>query len=68
MTGLLTIQEFCSRYGCGRTRAYALLADKKVGGRRFGNRTLIERESAEAWAASLPKWAPTRAALSTESA
>ena len=68
MSGLLTVQEFCSRFGCGRTRAFELLAEGKITARRFGARTLIERQSAEAWAASLPKWSPKEASAQRQSA
>lgn len=62
MSGLISISKFCTEYSVGRTRAFALLAEKKLVARRFGARTLIEQESARAWAASLPKWESTRVA------
>jgi hypothetical protein len=52
----MTVDRFCDEYGCGRTRAFQLLRQRKLRGRKFGARTLIERPSAEEWAASLPKW------------
>ena len=57
---LLTVQQFCERYGAGRTRCFALLASGQIEAKRFGARTLIVAESARRWAASLPKWQSTR--------
>jgi hypothetical protein len=58
--GLLTIPEFGRLYGPRTTKTFALLNTGAIEGRRFGARTYITRESAERWAASLPKWTPTK--------
>jgi hypothetical protein len=60
--GLLTISEFGRLYGPKTTKTFALLNAGAIEGRRFGARTYITRESAERWAASLPKWTPTKPA------
>lgn len=52
----LPVREFCARYGVGRTTAYALLQSGSIEAVRVGARTLIDAESAEAWAASLPRF------------
>ena len=53
---LLSVREFCERYGIGRTRAYSLLHTGAVQAVKVGASTRIPVESAEAWAASLPAW------------
>ncbi len=58
MKRLLTIREFGSNYGVGRTSIYELLAAGKLTAVKNGVRTLITGESAEAWAASLPRFTP----------
>lgn len=61
-TRFLPVSEFCARYGVGRTSAYALLQSGKIQAVRAGARTLIDAESAEAWAASLPRFKSNAAA------
>jgi excisionase family DNA binding protein len=50
----LSIDEFCSRYGVGRTTAYQEIAARRLRAVKVGRRTLITRDAAEAWLASLP--------------
>ena len=56
MKRLLSIRAFCDAYGVGRTRTYDLIAAGKLQAVKNGPRTMIEAESAEAWAASLPRF------------
>ncbi|MEQ1706877.1 MAG: helix-turn-helix domain-containing protein [Terricaulis sp.] len=56
MTRLLTVKQFCAAYGMGRTRLYDLIAAGKIEAVKDGPKTLIPVESAEAWAASLPRF------------
>jgi hypothetical protein len=60
LLGFLTVAEFRKIYGPGTTKTFQLLATGELVGRKFGARTLIERASAEAWAARLPTWRSTR--------
>ena len=50
---MLSVNEFCRVYKIGRTFAYELLANGKLSAVKANRRTLIPREAAEAWAASL---------------
>ena len=56
MKRLLSIRSFCDAYGVGRTRTYDLIAAGKLRAVKNGPRTMIDVESAEAWAASLPRF------------
>jgi len=56
MKRFISIRDFCSAYGCGRTRTYDLIAAGKLQAVKNGPRTMIDVESAEAWAASLPSF------------
>ena len=56
MPRLYTVKQFCAAYGCGRTRCYDLIAAGKIEAVKDGPKTLIPVESAEAWAASLPRF------------
>jgi hypothetical protein len=58
MKRLISIRDFCSAYGCGRTRTYDLIAAGKLQAVKNGPRTMIDAESAEQWAASLPRFRP----------
>ncbi|HCK83100.1 MAG TPA: excisionase [Hyphomonadaceae bacterium] len=51
----LTIREFCTAYGVGRTRAYALINQGAVEAVKIDASTRITGASAEAWAATLPR-------------
>jgi excisionase family DNA binding protein len=50
----LSINEFCNRYAIGRTTTYREIAAGRLRAVKAGRRTLIPRESAEAWLAALP--------------
>ncbi len=54
----LTVKEFCRRYGVGVTTTYKLLGEGAIMAVRYGHRTLIDVESAEAWRKSLPAFLP----------
>ncbi|MEQ1819536.1 MAG: helix-turn-helix domain-containing protein [Terricaulis sp.] len=56
MPRLYTVKQFCAAYGMGRTRLYDLIAQGKIEAVKDGPKTLIPIESAEAWAASLPRF------------
>jgi predicted DNA-binding transcriptional regulator AlpA len=51
---LLTLPDFCQRYGVGRTRAYDLMRAGAVTAVKVGRSTRITTESAERWLANLP--------------
>lgn len=59
--GAFTIDEFCRRYGIGRTAFYAEVNSNRLVPKKRGTRTLIPREEARRWLSSLP---PSVAALS----
>jgi excisionase family DNA binding protein len=50
----LTIDEFCRRYGIGRTSAYAEIAAGRLRAVKVGRKTLIIVDDAEEWLAALP--------------
>jgi excisionase family DNA binding protein len=52
------IDEFCRRYGVGRTTAYAEMAAGRLRRRKVGKRSLVAEDDAEAWLASLPTITP----------
>jgi excisionase family DNA binding protein len=54
LRGALSIDGFCKLYGLGRTFAYEQIKERKLRAVKCGNRTLILRCDAEAWARSLP--------------
>jgi hypothetical protein len=56
--GALTVKNFCREYDVGSTVAYGLIAAGAIAARKVGRRTLITRESAEAWFNSLPPMQP----------
>ncbi len=66
MPRLLTIRDFCSSYGLGRTRAYELINAGRVEAVKDGSKTLITADSAEAWAASLPRFKSETATAQTQ--
>ena len=55
MKRLLTLREFCDLYGVGRTRAYELIKSGAITAVKLGRSTRITFDSAEAWAAGLPR-------------
>jgi excisionase family DNA binding protein len=50
-----SIPEFCNVTGLGRTNIFAAIRDGKLEARKFGRRTIIEREAGETFVKSLPK-------------
>jgi excisionase family DNA binding protein len=53
--GALSIDGFCKLYSLGKTFAYEQVKNGRLRAVKCGNRTLILRRDAEAWARSLPK-------------
>ena len=53
---MLTVADFCYRYGIGRTSLYREANAGRLKLRKFGSATRITRADAEAWAASLPNY------------
>ncbi|MEQ1619288.1 MAG: hypothetical protein ABL883_13210 [Terricaulis sp.] len=56
MKRFISIRAFCDAYCVGRTRTYDLIAAGKLQAVKNGPRTMIDAESAEQWAASLPRF------------
>ncbi len=54
----MTISGFCRYASIGRTKAYELLASKQLVGRKARNRTLIMKEEADRYFASLLEYEP----------
>lgn len=54
-TGAYSPDEFCRAYGIGITKLYELLKARELRARKCGRRTLIARDEAERWFASLPE-------------
>jgi len=50
----LTVDEFMAAYGPGRTTTYEEIKAGRLKALKLGRKTLIPRESADAWLASLP--------------
>jgi excisionase family DNA binding protein len=50
----MTIDEFCKRYGPGRTTAYQEIKSGRLRGRKIGKRTIITEDDAEDWLRHLP--------------
>ena len=57
---LLPIPVFCKQYGISRSTAYRLLASGQLAAVKIGKSTRVRGEDAEAWAASLTAYRPTR--------
>jgi hypothetical protein len=53
-SGALSIDQFCQRYGIGRSSAYAEIREGNLPLRKCRGRSLILIGDAERWAASLP--------------
>ncbi len=49
---MLSVREFCRRYGIGKTLAYAEMAGGRLRHCKCGTRRLIFVDDAEAWANS----------------
>jgi Helix-turn-helix domain len=52
--GALTIDQFCARYGIGRTAAYEEINNGRLEARKRGAKTLIARSAARQWFSRLP--------------
>jgi excisionase family DNA binding protein len=50
---LLTVKEFCGRYGRSRSRTYELIRARELPAVKDGRSTLIPVDGAEAWARNL---------------
>ena len=50
-----SVEEFCKRYGIGRSSAYEEIRAGRLKCRKLGARTLVPQDSAEEWLASLPQ-------------
>ncbi|HEY1472936.1 MAG TPA: helix-turn-helix domain-containing protein [Pseudolabrys sp.] len=48
-----SIDEFCNRYGIGRTSAYSEIKAKRLPIIKVGKRTLVPADAAEAWLKNL---------------
>ena len=51
-----TVQQLCQRYPLSRSRAYKLLAEKKLRAKKLDGRTIWDLESAEQLFADLPDY------------
>jgi hypothetical protein len=60
LRGALSIDGFCKIYSLGRTFAYDQIKHGKLRAVKCGNRTLILKGDAEAWARSLPELGATK--------
>ena len=49
-----TVEEFMAAFGLGRTTTYEEINAGRLTALKLGRKTLIPRDSAEAWLASLP--------------
>jgi excisionase family DNA binding protein len=59
--GAFTLEEFCKRYGVGRTAAYEEINSGRLEARKRGTKTLIARSAARQWLAGLPRFEPRTA-------
>ena len=50
----LSVDEFCERYGLGRSKVYEELKAGRLRGRKVGRRTIITEDDAENWLRRLP--------------
>lgn len=50
----MSVEEFCERYGVGRTRFYEEIKQRRLRARKVGKRTIITDDEAEAWLQRLP--------------
>jgi excisionase family DNA binding protein len=51
---VFSINEFCSRYGVGRTTAYEEIKAGRLQVVKAGKRTLVPADAAESWIKNLP--------------
>jgi excisionase family DNA binding protein len=54
-SGAYSIDEFCKRYGIGRTTVYAEIKDKRLKVRKVRRRTIITAEAVDDWLRALPE-------------
>jgi excisionase family DNA binding protein len=52
---LISFKTAVARLGCGRTKAYRLIREKKLIAYKDGPRTMVDADSVTAYQASLPK-------------
>jgi excisionase family DNA binding protein len=57
----MSIDEFCERYGVGRTTTYEEINAKRLQARKCGKRTIISEDDAEDWLRKLPAIEPRAA-------
>lgn len=53
-----TVEEFMASYGLGRTTTYEEINAGRLKALKLGRKTLIPRDSADAWLAGLPSISP----------
>jgi hypothetical protein len=56
-----SIDQFCARYGVGRTTAYEEIKEARLRGLKCGKRTIITEDDAEDWLRRLPAIKPSAA-------
>ena len=49
-----SIEQFCRRFGIGRTKVYEELKLGRLRARKIGRRTIIAEDDAESWLRRLP--------------
>ena len=54
-TPALTVAGFCRDYGISRSKAFEEIKSGRLQARKVGSRTLIGREDAQLWFATLPR-------------
>jgi excisionase family DNA binding protein len=52
----LSVNGFGDSYNVGRTSTYKMIAEGQIRAVKIGSRTIIDVDSAERWAASLPRF------------
>ena len=57
-----SIEDFCDRYGIGRTQAYEEVKAGRLKAKKVGRRTIVPDEAGQEWLASLPSAATEKAA------
>jgi len=50
----MSVEEFCDRYGIGRTTAYAEIKEGRLRARKCGRRTIIADDDGDEWLQHLP--------------
>jgi excisionase family DNA binding protein len=53
--GAFRVEEFCRRFGVGRTTVYEEINAGRLVAKKRGTRVLIERSEARRWFSNLPK-------------